>query len=176
MLAQKTRIFYYVHKPKQPTALIYFKRLASRVRCSFCKGVFNLCYTTLLGLKGNMCLRRMSVSRSKRLNKEIPDRCWRKDRKSHCELFSVFIIHSLTCFMQANLVPFWFWLVQVRLSSNKWFGDSITPRVCAIVGIIRVESVIAAREIKKTPSPKESCNSWATCKARLVLPTPPGPV
>src|SRR3989337_4465044 len=78
MLAQKTRIFYYVHKPKQPTALIYFKRLASRVRCSFCKGVFNLCYTTLLGLKGNMCLRRMSVSRSKRLNKEIPDRCWRK--------------------------------------------------------------------------------------------------
>src|SRR3990170_6838599 len=114
MLAQKTRIFYYVHKPKQPTALIYFKRLASRVRCSFCKGVFNLCYTTLLGLKGNMCLRRMSVSRSKRLNKEIPDRCWRKDRKPHCELFSVFIIHSLTCFMQANLVPFWFWLVQVR--------------------------------------------------------------
>src|SRR3990172_1664019 len=115
MLAQKTRIFYYVHKPKQPTALIYFKRLASRVRCSFCKGVFNLCYTTLLGLKGNMCLRRMSVSRSKRLNKEIPDRCWRKDRKPHCELFSVFIIHSLTCFMQANLVPFWFWLVQVRV-------------------------------------------------------------
>src|SRR3990172_5907185 len=125
MLAQKTRIFYYVHKPKQPTALIYFKRLASRVRCSFCKGVFNLCYTTLLGLKGNMCLRRMSVSRSKRLNKEIPDRCWRKDRKPHCELFSVFIIHSLTCFMQANLVPFWFWLVQVR---------KVLRVVCGLIG------------------------------------------
>src|SRR3989304_1273298 len=133
MLAQKTRIFYYVHKPKQPTALIYFKRLASRVRCSFCKGVFNVCYTTLLGLKGNMCLRRMSVSRSKRLNKEIPDRCWRKDRKPHCELFSVFIIHSLTCFMQANLVPFWFWLVPVRSEHPEipWRGGASLRNVIA---------------------------------------------
>jgi len=114
MLAQKTRIFYYAHKPKQPTALIHFKRLASSVRCSFCKGVFNLCYTTLLGIKGNMCLRRISVSRSKRLNKEVPDRCWHKDRKPHRELFSVFIILSLTCFVQVNIIPFWFWLVQVR--------------------------------------------------------------
>jgi len=37
----------------------------------------------------------------KAANKEVPDRCWRKDRKPHWELFSVFIIHSLTCFMQA---------------------------------------------------------------------------
>ena len=63
-----------------------------------------------------------------------------------------------------------------RLSSNKRFGDSITPRICAIVGIIRVESLIAAREIKKTPSTKASCKSWTACRARLVLPTPPGPV
>jgi LSD1 subclass zinc finger protein len=54
MLAKKAGIFGYVHKSKQPTALIDFKRLASSVRCSFCKGVFNLRCTTLLGRKGDM--------------------------------------------------------------------------------------------------------------------------
>jgi hypothetical protein len=63
----KSKDFYHVHKLKQPTVLFIFKRLARSGRCSFCKGVFNLWYTTLLGVKGNMCLRRMSVSRSKRL-------------------------------------------------------------------------------------------------------------
>ncbi len=72
----------------------------------------------------------------------------------------------------------------LTLSSNNLLGDSVTPRICAIVGIIRVGSLIGAREMKKMPSanswvdPPErvALSSWATCKARLVLPTPPGPV
>src|SRR6185503_10562779 len=65
----------------------------------------------------------------------------------------------------------------LSVSSNNLLGDSVTPRICAIVGIIRVGSLIGAREKKEMPSAKPcvepaeglSLSSCATCKARLVL-------
>src|SRR4026208_168888 len=69
--------------------------------------------------------------------------------------------HSNVCLLRRK---------SLSVSSNKRLGDSETPRIWAIVGIIRVGSLIGARETKKMPSAKSfaepaewlSLSSWAT--------------
>ena len=63
-----------------------------------------------------------------------------------------------------------------RSSAIGWLPASLRPSVWAMVGTTRLGSTRRERRTNQTPSANASMSSTATCKARRVLPMPPGPV